>query len=76
MLGTVKVFSSSSQNGLFINSCFAHCQSNRQDTWFAEDSPLIANKVMSKAEQLSIVPWEITNTSWLKIHPQCHLYQI
>lgn len=45
MLNAVRDFSRSRQNGLFINSCFAHCQSERQDTWFANDSPLIANKV-------------------------------
>ncbi|KAK4743619.1 hypothetical protein SAY87_009931 [Trapa incisa] len=45
MLGSIKIFSSSPKNGLFINSCFAHCQSERQDTWFAEDSPLIGNKM-------------------------------
>lgn len=45
MLNAVKDFSMSSENGLFINSCFAHCQSERQDTWFADDSPLLENKV-------------------------------
>ncbi|CAJ1872141.1 unnamed protein product [Sphenostylis stenocarpa] len=41
MLNEVKGSSGESQTGLFINSCFAHCQSERQDTWFADDSPLI-----------------------------------
>ncbi|MED6114623.1 Pectin acetylesterase 3, variant 2 [Stylosanthes scabra] len=41
MLNDVKDFTRSSATGLFINSCFAHCQSERQDTWFADDSPLI-----------------------------------
>ena len=45
MLHAVKVFSRSPANGLFINSCFAHCQSERQDTWFADDSPVVQNKV-------------------------------
>lgn len=45
MLNAVKDFSMSSENGLFINSCFAHCQSERQDTWFADDSPLLDNQV-------------------------------
>lgn len=45
MLNSVKEFSSSKENGLFINSCFAHCQTERQDTWFAKDSPRLANKV-------------------------------
>ncbi|GAV87416.1 PAE domain-containing protein, partial [Cephalotus follicularis] len=45
MLNAIKGFSMSRQNGLFINSCFAHCQTERQDTWFADDSPVIRNKV-------------------------------
>lgn len=45
MLNAVKGFSSSPKNGLFVNSCFAHCQSERQDTWFADDSPAINKKV-------------------------------
>ncbi|OWM79713.1 hypothetical protein CDL15_Pgr023125 [Punica granatum] len=49
MLDAVKDFASSSKNGLFINSCFAHCQSERQDTWFAEDSPLIADKGIAES---------------------------
>ncbi|KAL8027276.1 hypothetical protein ABFX02_14G084700 [Erythranthe guttata] len=49
MLNAVKGFGASKQNGLFINSCFAHCQSERQDTWFADDSPIINNKPVAIA---------------------------
>ncbi|XP_061354051.1 pectin acetylesterase 12-like [Gastrolobium bilobum] len=49
LLNDVKDFSMSSQTGLFINSCFAHCQSERQETWFANDSPLIGNKPIAIA---------------------------
>ena len=45
MLDDVKSFARDDQNGLFINSCFVHCQTERQDTWFADDSPLIGKKV-------------------------------
>jgi len=45
MLRAVSGFSNSKKNGLFINSCFAHCQTERQDTWFADDSPVIHKKV-------------------------------
>lgn len=45
MLNAIKGFSRARQNGLFINSCFAHCQSERSDTWFADNSPVIGNKV-------------------------------
>ncbi|KAH7834838.1 hypothetical protein Vadar_020172 [Vaccinium darrowii] len=49
MLNAIRGFSMSRQNGLFINSCFAHCQTERQDTWFADDSPLIGNKGIALA---------------------------
>ncbi|PIM99186.1 hypothetical protein CDL12_28323 [Handroanthus impetiginosus] len=49
MLNAVKGFAVSRQNGLFINSCFAHCQSERQDTWFADDSPIVDNKPVAIA---------------------------
>ncbi|KAB5556050.1 hypothetical protein DKX38_006959 [Salix brachista] len=47
MLNAIKGFSRSRQNGLFINSCFAHCQSERQDTWFGDNSPVLGNKLFS-----------------------------
>ncbi|CAH9133846.1 unnamed protein product [Cuscuta epithymum] len=37
------------KNGLFINSCFAHCQSERQDTWLAPNSPVIGKKTIALA---------------------------
>lgn len=49
MLKSIKKFSLSKQNGLFINSCFAHCQTERQDTWFADDSPVIGKKAIALA---------------------------
>ncbi|CAL9245433.1 unnamed protein product [Arabidopsis halleri] len=44
MVLAVNSFSNSDQNGLYINSCFAHCQTERQDTWFAQDSPQLNGK--------------------------------
>ncbi|KAG2711327.1 hypothetical protein I3760_04G071800 [Carya illinoinensis] len=38
-----------SRVGMFINSCFAHCQSESQDTWFRDDSPRIHNKSIAEA---------------------------
>uniref|UniRef100_A0A2N9J1S4 Pectin acetylesterase n=1 Tax=Fagus sylvatica TaxID=28930 RepID=A0A2N9J1S4_FAGSY len=49
MLNALKHFSMSRQNGLFINSCFAHCQTERQDTWFADNSPVIGKKAIALA---------------------------
>lgn len=39
----------SRRGGMFINSCFAHCQSESQDTWFAADSPRVHNKTIAEA---------------------------
>ncbi|EPS60657.1 hypothetical protein M569_14145, partial [Genlisea aurea] len=49
MVNAVRGFSGSRQAGLFVNSCFAHCQSERQDTWFADNSPTINNKAVAIA---------------------------
>jgi O-palmitoleoyl-L-serine hydrolase len=45
MLTSLRQFKSKPEAGMFINSCFAHCQSELQDTWFAPNSPSIDNKV-------------------------------
>ncbi|KAJ4706017.1 Pectin acetylesterase [Melia azedarach] len=42
-------FQYSRRGGMFINSCFAHCQSESQDTWFADDSPRVHNKTIAEA---------------------------
>ena len=61
MLDAVRGFSASRQNGLFINSCFAHCQSERQDTWYANNSPRLGNKVHTqKFKQQNISTASVT----------------
>ncbi|KAL0715000.1 hypothetical protein Bca4012_021979 [Brassica carinata] len=49
MVLALNSFSASPQNGLFINSCFTHCQSESQDTWFAEDSPKLNGKSLAES---------------------------
>ncbi|XP_031281075.1 pectin acetylesterase 9 [Pistacia vera] len=49
MLLALRLFNYSRRGGMFINSCFAHCQSESQDTWFAVDSPRIHNKAIAEA---------------------------
>ncbi|KQJ97730.1 pectin acetylesterase 9 isoform X4 [Brachypodium distachyon] len=44
MLTALNLFEGDSKVGMFINSCFAHCQSELQDTWFAPNSPSLHNK--------------------------------
>ncbi|MBA0743711.1 hypothetical protein Gogos_006370 [Gossypium gossypioides] len=59
MLDAVKIFSESNQNGLFINSCFAHCQSERKDTWYENDFPRIGNKGIA----VSVGDWFFDRTA-------------
>ncbi|KAJ0558906.1 putative pectinacetylesterase/NOTUM [Helianthus annuus] len=50
MLTAIKSFLfNSSRGGVFINSCFAHCQSESQDTWFALDSPQMHNETIAES---------------------------
>ncbi|XP_034710336.1 pectin acetylesterase 9 isoform X1 [Vitis riparia] len=50
MLTALKQFYTySRRGGMFINSCFAHCQSESQDTWLAIDSPRVNNKTIAEA---------------------------
>ncbi|KAL3834415.1 hypothetical protein ACJIZ3_009151 [Penstemon smallii] len=50
MLETLHFFlTNSTRGGMFINSCFAHCQSEDQGTWLAPDSPRVNNVTISKA---------------------------
>lgn len=45
----------SKRGGMFINSCFAHCQSESQDTWLADDSPRVHNKVTLIVRLLDLI---------------------
>ncbi|XP_058086943.1 pectin acetylesterase 8-like [Magnolia sinica] len=36
-------------NGMFINSCYAHCQSEAQKAWFGATSRVLANTTIAKA---------------------------
>ncbi|KAK9725312.1 hypothetical protein RND81_05G135800 [Saponaria officinalis] len=49
MLGSIRVFGKFRKNGYFINSCFAHGQIERQDTWFARGSPRVGNKGIAES---------------------------
>ncbi|KAF7085434.1 hypothetical protein CFC21_088866 [Triticum aestivum] len=41
--------SSTGSRGLFVNSCFAHCQSEVQDIWFAPASPALGDRRIADA---------------------------
>ncbi|XP_058224869.1 pectin acetylesterase 8-like isoform X2 [Rhododendron vialii] len=40
---------SSSSRGMFINSCYAHCQTEMQETWLRADSPVLGGVTIAKA---------------------------
>ncbi|GAB2272897.1 Pectin acetylesterase 8 [Dionaea muscipula] len=48
-LSALSVLGSSSSRGLFINSCYSHCQSGTQETWLRSDSPLLDGTSIAKA---------------------------
>ncbi|KAM0935284.1 putative pectinacetylesterase/NOTUM [Dioscorea sansibarensis] len=48
-LSALAAAAGSSTTGLFINSCYAHCQSETQETWLRSDSPLLADTTIAKA---------------------------
>ncbi|XP_027348610.1 pectin acetylesterase 8-like isoform X1 [Abrus precatorius] len=35
--------------GMFIDGCYAHCQTGIQETWMRNDSPVLANTTIAKA---------------------------
>ncbi|XP_027918312.1 pectin acetylesterase 8-like [Vigna unguiculata] len=45
----VSVVGDSPSRGMFIDSCFDHCQTESQETWFKSDSPHLANTSIAKA---------------------------
>uniref|UniRef100_A0ACD5TMP7 Uncharacterized protein n=1 Tax=Avena sativa TaxID=4498 RepID=A0ACD5TMP7_AVESA len=48
MLTALKPFEDEPKVGMFVNSCFAHCQSELQDTWFAPNSPTLQNETIAE----------------------------
>ncbi|XWS49416.1 hypothetical protein CRYUN_Cryun12cG0001700 [Craigia yunnanensis] len=40
---------SSSSRGIFIDSCYAHCQAGNQITWSSNNSPAVGNTKIAKA---------------------------
>nr|CAD1835137.1 unnamed protein product [Ananas comosus var. bracteatus] len=49
MLIALRPFGGSRNGGFLIDSCFTHCQSESQDTWFAPNSPRLHNKTIAEA---------------------------
>ncbi|XP_078438174.1 pectin acetylesterase 8-like isoform X2 [Wolffia australiana] len=48
-LGALRGLGVSPAVGLFVNSCFAHCQTELSELWHFQDSPLLENKTIASA---------------------------
>ncbi|KAH9607501.1 hypothetical protein KSS87_017433, partial [Heliosperma pusillum] len=47
--GLSSICDNNPSKGLFINSCFCHCQSEAQQTWLSDDSTRLDNTTIAKA---------------------------
>lgn len=65
---------SSSSRGMFIDSCYAHCQSEMQETWLRNDSPVLNKITIAKA----VGDWYYDRSPFQKVdcaypcNPTCH----
>ncbi|WOL07670.1 pectin acetylesterase 8 [Canna indica] len=63
-----------SSKGLFINSCYTHCQSERQELWFGSDTPMLNKTTIAKA----VGDWVYDRSPFQRIdcpypcNPTCH----
>lgn len=62
-LAALSSLGNSSSRGLYINSCYCHCQSGTQETWLRDDSPLLDDTTISKA----VGDWYSDRNSFQKI---------
>ncbi|KAK1396776.1 Pectin acetylesterase [Heracleum sosnowskyi] len=62
-LSAAPAVDSSKSRGMFLNSCYAHCQTGTQETWLRDDSPLLDNKTIAKA----IGDWYFDRSPFQKI---------
>ncbi|XP_022737900.1 pectin acetylesterase 8-like isoform X2 [Durio zibethinus] len=64
----------SASRGMFIDSCYAHCQTEMQELWQMSDSPLLNKTTIAKA----VGDWFYDRNSFQKIdcpypcNPTCH----
>ncbi|KAF8096673.1 hypothetical protein N665_0304s0036 [Sinapis alba] len=49
MVNLLGAFTEQRKNGVFLNSCFSHCQTERHDTWYSKNSPAVKNKRIAVA---------------------------
>ncbi|CAL0311734.1 unnamed protein product [Lupinus luteus] len=73
-LKALTVLGNSQSKGMFIDSCYAHCQTEMQETWFTTDSPLLAKTTIAQA----VADWFYDRRLFHQIdcaypcNPSCH----
>ncbi|XP_054823985.1 pectin acetylesterase 8-like [Prosopis cineraria] len=70
-LKALTVLGNTSSKGMFIDSCYAHCQTEMQETWFRSDSPVLHNTTIAKAVgdwyfERSTMDWAFVHKTWDK----------
>lgn len=74
MLSALTVVENSTTRGMFINSCYAHCQTEMQDLWHSPNSPRLYSKTIAE----SVADWFFNRTVVKDIDcrypcdPTCH----
>ncbi|XP_044504042.1 pectin acetylesterase 8-like isoform X1 [Mangifera indica] len=64
----------SANKGMFIDSCYAHCQTETQETWLGDDSPVLDKMSIAKA----VGDWFYDRSPFQKVdcpypcNPTCH----
>ncbi|KAH7525531.1 hypothetical protein JRO89_XSUnG0080500 [Xanthoceras sorbifolium] len=73
-LNALSGLGNSTSRGLFIDSCYAHCQTEMQETWLRADSPVLGKTTIAKA----VGDWYYDRSPFQKIdcpypcNPTCH----
>ncbi|KAL5550026.1 hypothetical protein UlMin_000202 [Ulmus minor] len=73
-LSAISVVGDSASKGVFVDSCYAHCQTEMQETWLRSDSPMLDKTTIAKA----VGDWFYDRAPFKKIdcpypcNPTCH----
>ncbi|RDX84315.1 Pectin acetylesterase 8, partial [Mucuna pruriens] len=73
-LRALTVLGNSSSKGMFIDSCYAHCQTEMQETWLRSDSPVLNKTTIARA----VADWFYERRPFHQIdcpypcNPTCH----
>ncbi|KAL9690866.1 hypothetical protein QQ045_011278 [Rhodiola kirilowii] len=75
-LSALSVLGNSTSRGLFIDSCYVHGQTEMQETWLSDNSPMLGRKRIAKA----VGDWYYDRSSYQKIdcaypcNPTCNRF--